>query len=45
LFISDLRFGNGQENLESKIIEEVSSFTDAIREENGKAFDINVRVD
>jgi len=44
LFISNLRYGNGKQNLEIKIIEEISSFTDAIREKNGKAFDINVSV-
>ena len=36
------RFGVGKQSLESKITQEVSCFIDAIREEDGKAFDINV---
>ena len=40
----NLRFGAGKLSLESKIIEEVSYFNDAVRNENGKAFDIKVSI-
>jgi len=36
------RMGVGKHTLENKIIEEVSYLIDAMREENGKAFDVNV---
>ena len=44
LFI-DFRSGASKQNLEGTILEEVSCFCDAIREENGKTFSIKVGAD